>query len=228
MAVLAVVYVLDVMPLGTRLVEGVFRVMEELVEEDRSVPGGRRTGELAKELANTICLYLQMEVDYPSNHPSGWMPILDWEVQMATDKTIYYRWFKKPMATCYSILNRSAMPANIKRITLVQRGVTMLRNTRRELHKQLLIPLMEQLAETMMLSGYPEDFRRGVLEPVVACYQRGKWWPVKAERCPSTGPGTGKHQPGRGRSCWPRCPGSVQQTRCFMSPAPQEAPWPAL
>ena len=52
------------------------------------------------------------------------MPILDLEVQMATDKTINYRWFKKPMATCYSILNRSAMPANTKRITLVQRGVT--------------------------------------------------------------------------------------------------------
>ena len=84
-----------------------------------------------------------MEVDYPSNHPSGWMPILDLEVQMARDKTINFRWFKKPMATCYSILNRSAMPASTKRITLVQRGVTMLRNTRRELHHQLFIPLME-------------------------------------------------------------------------------------
>ena len=39
-------------------------------------------------------------------------------------------------------------------------------------HVQLLIPLMEQLAKTMMVSGYPEDFRRGVLESAVACYQR--------------------------------------------------------
>ena len=58
-------------PLGTRLVEGVFQVVEELVEEDRQVPEDRRTGEVAKELANTICPYLQMEVDYPSNHSSG-------------------------------------------------------------------------------------------------------------------------------------------------------------
>ena len=146
-------------------------MVEQLVEEDRLVPGDRRTGELAKQLANTICPYLQMEVDYPSNHPSGWMPILDLEVQMACDKTINFRWYRKPMATCYSILNRSAMPSATKRITLVQRGVTMLRNTRRELHHQLFIPLMEQLARTMMVSGYPEDYRRGVIESAVACYQ---------------------------------------------------------
>ena len=47
----------------------------------------------------------------------------------------------------------------------------MLRNTRMELNPQLRIPLMEQLAETMMISGYPEDYRRGVLESAVACYQ---------------------------------------------------------
>ena len=63
--------IMEELPLCTRLVEGVFQVVEELVEEDRNVPGDRRTGELAKELANTICPYLQMEVDYPSNHSSG-------------------------------------------------------------------------------------------------------------------------------------------------------------
>ena len=75
------------------------------------------------------------------------------------------------MATDFAILNRSAMPAATKRITLVQMGVTMLRNTRKELHGELRVPLMEQLAETMMVSGYPEDFRRGVIESAVACYE---------------------------------------------------------
>ena len=67
--------IMEELPPGTRLVEGNFRVVEELVEEDKLVPGDRRTGELARQLANTICPYLQMEVDYPSNHQSGWMPI---------------------------------------------------------------------------------------------------------------------------------------------------------
>ena len=76
------------------------------------------------------------------------------------------------MVSPYTILNRSAMPATTKRITLVQMGVTMLRNTRQELHTELRIPLLEQLAETMMISGYPEDYRRGVKESAVACFER--------------------------------------------------------
>jgi hypothetical protein len=135
------------------------------------VEGDRRTAGLVRELANTICPYLQMEADFPSSHSSGWMPILDLEVQMAPDKTVNWRWYSKPMASPYSILNSSAMPAATKRITLVQRGVTMLRNTRQELHTTLRIPLMEQLAKTMMISGYPEDYRRGVIQSAVACYE---------------------------------------------------------
>ena len=52
------------------------------------------------------------------------MPILDLDMQMASNNTVNYRWYKKPMATCYSILNRSAMPAATKRITLGQLGST--------------------------------------------------------------------------------------------------------
>ena len=63
--------VMEELPLGTRLVEGKFQVMEELVEDDRLVEGDKRTAELAKELANTICPYMQMTVDFPSKNPSG-------------------------------------------------------------------------------------------------------------------------------------------------------------
>ena len=59
----------------------------------------------------------------------------------------------------------------MKRLSLVQTGITMLRNTRPRLHATLRIPLMEGLAETMMLSGYPEDYRRGVIEPAVKGYE---------------------------------------------------------
>ena len=100
------------------------------------------------------------------------MPILDLEVRMTDDKTVDWKWYRKPMASRFSILNHSAMPATIKRITLVQQGVTMLRNTRQELHSELRVPLMEHLAKIMMVSGYPEDFRRGVIESAVVCYEK--------------------------------------------------------
>ena len=151
---------------------GKFQVVEDQVELDSLIPGDRRTAKLVQELANTICPYLQMEADCPSNHSSGWMPILNLEVRVSEDNSIDFKWYKKPMASPYTILNRSAMPATTKRITLVQMGVTMLRNTRQELHKDLRIPLLEQLADTMMISGYPEDYRRGVIESAVACFER--------------------------------------------------------
>ena len=75
------------------------------------------------------------------------------------------------MASPYTIINRSAMPASTKSITLVEMGVTMLRNTRQELHPELRVSLLEHLAEVMLLSGYPEDYRRGILESAVACYE---------------------------------------------------------
>ena len=151
-----------------------------------------------------------MEVDYPSNHTSGWMPILDLEVQ-------------KPMATCYSILDRAAMPTAIEMITLVQRGVTMFRNTRRELHQQLFTPLMEHLAETMMVSGYTEYYSRGVIESAVACYERQV---AASDRDNVTlYREIGSHQLGERRSCWHRWPGAGQQTPCSVSPAHKGQTW---
>ena len=129
------------------------------------------SAELVMELANTICPYLQMEVDFPSRSPTGWMPILNLQVRMADDNTVDFKWYGKPMSSPFSILNRSAMPPSVKRITLVQMGVTMLRNTRPELHNELRVSMMEQLATKMMISGYPADFRRGVIESAVKCYE---------------------------------------------------------
>ena len=63
--------IMEKLPPGTRLAEGNFRVVEELVEEDKVVAGDKRTAELVKELANTICPYLQMEIDFPSNHTTA-------------------------------------------------------------------------------------------------------------------------------------------------------------
>lgn len=174
--------VMEQLPKGTRLVDGKFTVVEELVEVDEQVEADKRTAELVMELVNTICPYLQMEVDFPSKNPSGWMPIFNLHVRMADDNTVDFKWFGKPMSSPFSILNRSAMPASVKRITLVQMGVTMLRNTRPELHDELRVSLMEQLAIKMMISGYPADYRIGVIESAVKCYEAQLGASVRGEK----------------------------------------------
>ena len=69
-------------------------------------------------------------------------------------------------------LNWSAMPASTKPTTLVQLCATMLRNTRQELRDKLWISLMENLVETMFISGHPEVFRRSMTESTVKCFEK--------------------------------------------------------
>ena len=97
-----------------------------------------------------------MEVDNPSRHQSGWMPILDLQVQIAEDKSVDFKFYQKPMAPPTTILNRSAMPARVKWNNNVQQGIRRLRNTRPRLHAETRNQLMEEWAEVMMVSGYTE------------------------------------------------------------------------
>jgi hypothetical protein len=82
-----------------------------------------------------------------------------------------FRHYRKPMAQPYTILNSSAMPGLTKRLTLVQEGIRMLRNTRPSLHPELRKGLMEDLAERMLISGYNSDYRRGIIESAVKGYE---------------------------------------------------------
>ena len=74
------------------VVEAICRVVRFNKEEGRmeQVEGGaeeevaddRRTFEMLREIADTIDPIIQLTVDYPSNHTSGRVPILDLEVWM--------------------------------------------------------------------------------------------------------------------------------------------------
>ena len=78
--------VTEALPPGARLVEGKVEVMEEEVEGDTLVPADERTARIVQDIANTVCQYTTMEVDYPSNHDDKWLPILDNRVRIEGGK----------------------------------------------------------------------------------------------------------------------------------------------
>jgi hypothetical protein len=164
--------VVEELPPGSRLVEGKVEVVETEVEVDRAVPGDRRTALVYKDIANSICPYTKVSVDFPSAHASGWMPLLDLQVRMRQDKTVDWKYYKKKVTSQYCVLNRSAVPAKVKRVALVQEGLRRLRNTRPALVEECKVEQMEDLAEMMLHSGYPEDYRAGVLQAALVGYQR--------------------------------------------------------
>ena len=63
----------------------------------------------------------------------GWMPILDIAVK-AEENQISYKFYKKPVSNHLVMLERSAMPPQMKRSSLVQESMLRLRNTRWMLH----------------------------------------------------------------------------------------------
>ena len=78
--------------------------------------------------------YIQFTVDCPSNHPSGWMPLLATQVRVAADNTIDYKFFEKEISSKYVMMRNSAMSARVKMNCLTQEVIRRLRNTRESLN----------------------------------------------------------------------------------------------
>ena len=65
-------------------------------------------------------------------HPSGFMPLLDLQIKTENNQIIY-KFYKKKVSKNLVILNKSKIPAKVKRITCIQEVIQRLRNTKREL-----------------------------------------------------------------------------------------------
>lgn len=130
-----------------------------------------RTAMIIREIANTISPNTAIEVDHPSNHPSGWMPLLDIQVRVEGQE-VQWKFYRKPVSSPFFLLNRSAVSAKVKRTMLAQEGLRRLRNTKPTMVKEEKKELMEDMAEMMARSGYPEDFRKEVLKASLKGYNK--------------------------------------------------------
>ena len=163
---------MEELPPGARFLEGRVVVVPEEVEGDLQLPGDHRTALVMQDIANSVCEFTSFKTDFPSAHSTGWMPLLDIQVRVEEDNSVGWKFFQKEVSSPFTILNSSALPGKVKRISLIQEGLRRLRNTRPSLVPALRKDLMESLAETMMISGYPEPFRAGVVQSAVVGYHR--------------------------------------------------------
>ena len=63
----------------------------------------------------------------PSNHPSGFTPVLDIQVKAQQNKIIY-KFYEKPMSSKKTILDNCSLPANVKHASLTEDSDTMARS----------------------------------------------------------------------------------------------------
>ena len=94
---------------GSRFINGRVEVVPEEIEGDLRIPGDQRTALVIQCIANSICPSVQMEIDYPSRHENGWMPLLNLEVRDREDNSIDYKWFGKKMTNPLLMMSNSAL-----------------------------------------------------------------------------------------------------------------------
>ena len=90
----------------------------------------------SSDIANTVCDFIQVEIDCPSMHQDGLMPILDLALKMQ-ENYVTYQYYRKSMANFKVLMAESAMPRKMKRICLTQEVVRILRNTSKILRRKL-------------------------------------------------------------------------------------------
>ena len=158
-------------PLGMRFERGKFIVKQDLIEEDKLVPGDKRTAELVAKVANSIFKFIQIETDFPSNHPNNMVPILDLKV-CVVDNKISWQYYRKKVSNFLVLMERSAMSDRQKRVSLTQEVIRILRNTKKELPDSVKNDLLSEFSLRMMMSGYSEKFRMEVISSGVAGYEK--------------------------------------------------------
>ena len=142
--------------------------------------------EMFKRIGDSIDNSIKLEIDYPSRHEDGKMPLLDVKVwmeeidskkessqeQKIKKKAIRYEHYRKSMASRMTVHARSAIPENQKRNIITQEVIRILKNCSRELPWEIKVKHLEQLSLRLQYSGYDMKFRREVIDSGVKAYRK--------------------------------------------------------
>ena len=140
---------------------------ENQVHDDTQLSADARTVQEIVKMGSSISEMIQLTGECPSRSPGGKMPVLDLSVWVEKDadghKSIWWQHYRKPVTNMLLMMEKSAMPAKVKRTTLTQEVIRILRNCRLELPWEMKAELLTEMSAHMMMSGYGEKFREEVI-----------------------------------------------------------------
>ena len=149
--------------------DGKLSILQEAEQEDANSETDERTAKLIRTISDTIAPMVQMTVDYPSNHPSGRMPILDLEVWVE-DGVIYHQFYKKPMASRDLVSAITAFSTAKKRSILMEEGLRRLRNCFPGMSWREKVVHLNRFSSDLKRSGHSPSFRKTILRRIIAKY----------------------------------------------------------
>ena len=139
--------VVDVPGAGLRFIESEGRVIrgEDILEQELAIEADKRCMNLVQKIGNSIHPSISLEVDYPSQHVDGKLPILDLKVWVESRRVqgvgegenkvsvFLHEFYSKDVASKCVVNGKSAMSWSCKRTILTQEVLRILRNCSREL-----------------------------------------------------------------------------------------------
>ena len=161
------------LPLGTRFSNGTLSIDEAAIEEDRHVPGDRRTMDIVKAIGNSVHPSIQLEIDVPSNHPDNRMPILDlkvWIEKKDGATKIVHEYYAKEVSSNAVIHAKSALSWQVKRSVLSQEVLRVLLNCSEDIIWEDRARHASKMVLRMQYCGYSQKFRYEVVESALKAY----------------------------------------------------------
>ena len=151
--------------------EGRMILHPHLVDEDRDMPKDIRTTREVAKMGSGIPNMIQLTWDCPANNNNGKMSMLNTEVWVENN-VVWYEHFRKAVANPLLMLEISAMPSRIKRASLTQEVITILRNIRPGLPEEVTTKHLNNFCARMKASGYNETYRLQILKAGMTGYDR--------------------------------------------------------
>ena len=141
------------------------------MQSDLEIPADARTMTEFVKMGSTINPDIQLTGDCPSLNHSGMMPALNTHLYVNSGKVMFQN-YRKPMANPLMMMKNSAMPEKVKRTTLTQEGIRIMRNTSLELPWEVNADHLSNLSMRMKASGYDEKMRLEVIKSAVTGFEK--------------------------------------------------------
>ena len=168
---------------GLNYVESEGKVIQDdsIAEQERAIKADRRCMALVQKIGNSIHSSIELEVDSPSQHEDGKLPILDLKVWVETRRqsgreeedglsVVLHEFYVKDVASKCVINARSALPWNSKRTILTQEVLRILLNCSRELPWATVISHVNHMMLRLQYSGYDQKFRAELVRSALKAY----------------------------------------------------------
>ena len=98
------------------------------------------------------------------------IPVLDLQCWITKAGLIYHIYYEKPMASKYCIMEASAMSSQTKWSSLSQEVIRRMKNTNGRVSHVIRENILTDYMRKLQKSGYPETFRRQILESGLSGY----------------------------------------------------------